>query len=280
MKTKHYLLLLVLLTLKTAYSQTNIFEENFNKPSVTVLWNGGSFTINETTNHYDSLFNNNGWSGIEMAKGATDSGNKIAAKKPRVGWWSGMAYLTSPTIDLSSKPNYTVKFQLRNNARNAEGSLLDYDKMLFLHAPDGENFVVIDTISGMTLDVQEYTRVISNGTENSKLRFSRVHATENAPNRFFVFKVLVEEGNITDIDNLLIKNDKIEFYPNPVNVELNIKSEDPICSISIFDITGRSVLSFNNPGEKINLISLAAGNYILQAQRTNGETTQFKLNKN
>lgn len=56
-------------------------------------------------------------------------------------------------------------------------------------------------------------------------------------------------------------------YPNPVEDYLNIKSERSINKISLYDISGKVIKIYNNPGNDLTLldfINLASGTYLLE----------------
>jgi hypothetical protein len=74
------------------------------------------------------------------------------------------------------------------------------------------------------------------------------------------------------------KNDKITFYPNPVNDNLNISSHTAIKSITISDVVGKTVRTIKNAEniQSINLSDLKQGVYILSTDTNK----QFKFLKN
>lgn len=74
------------------------------------------------------------------------------------------------------------------------------------------------------------------------------------------------------------KNDKIIFYPNPVKNYLNINSNADIKSISISDLTGKTVRTIKNTEniQSVDLSDLNQGMYILSTDTNK----QFKFLKN
>lgn len=74
------------------------------------------------------------------------------------------------------------------------------------------------------------------------------------------------------------ENDKISFYPNPVKDYLNIDSNTAIKSITIFDLTGKTVRTIKNAEniQSVDLSGLNQGMYILSTDTNK----QFKFLKN
>jgi len=69
------------------------------------------------------------------------------------------------------------------------------------------------------------------------------------------------------------------MYPNPVKDQLYFNSNSPISKVSIYDITGRMVLSSNITGNTIDLSQLRSGQYLVKVTIENEVFTQ-KLVKN
>lgn len=73
------------------------------------------------------------------------------------------------------------------------------------------------------------------------------------------------EGTIslsaTDVKS---KDDKIMFYPNPSNGNINIKTSSPINNIKVLDISGKQISNFKNPGIKLDLTHLQNGIYFIE----------------
>ncbi|MBN2612715.1 MAG: T9SS type A sorting domain-containing protein [Bacteroidales bacterium] len=79
-----------------------------------------------------------------------------------------------------------------------------------------------------------------------------------------------------------LETSRIQVYPNPVVSNLNINSAELIQSISILDITGKTIIEVNNVNSqntKINLNNLYKGIYIVHVQTLNGESFTGKVTK-
>lgn len=98
----------------------------------------------------------------------------------------------------------------------------------------------------------------------------------------FVDTYYVDDASVVDNTVLGIedfaKNDKISFYPNPVNDNLNISSDATIKSIIISDLVGKTVRTIKSAEniQSINLSDLQQGMYILSTDTNK----QFKFLKN
>lgn len=79
---------------------------------------------------------------------------------------------------------------------------------------------------------------------------------------------------VADFNNT---NDKVEFYPNPVKDYLNINSDAAIKTITISDLTGKTVRTVKSDNiQSIDLSGLNQGMYILSTDTNK----QFKFLKN
>ena len=62
----------------------------------------------------------------------------------------------------------------------------------------------------------------------------------------------------------------ITLYPNPTSEFLNIKSDQKISNIEIYDLSGKLVQTSKMTGEKVSVNQLPKGNYIIKIQTENG----------
>lgn len=77
--------------------------------------------------------------------------------------------------------------------------------------------------------------------------------------------------NITGLENLEIKKERFELYPNPANEILNISfSENSKMQIQIFNVMGTSVKEMSITGSmQIDITDLQSGIYIIQINNQN-----------
>lgn len=77
------------------------------------------------------------------------------------------------------------------------------------------------------------------------------------------------------------KNASFRVYPNPVTQILNIDSQEKIQSVSVFDATGRNVLSseVNQAKCNVDLSKLTSGTYIVTIKTENGSQSAKVIKK-
>jgi len=78
----------------------------------------------------------------------------------------------------------------------------------------------------------------------------------------------VVEKTLTVISSSLaatsdIKKLELSIYPNPTTNILNIKTQDKVVDVSVYDISGKLV-NIKASNGKVNVNSLPKGNYILK----------------
>jgi hypothetical protein len=83
----------------------------------------------------------------------------------------------------------------------------------------------------------------------------------------------VEKSGLNELNN-----DMLNLFPNPSSGIVNIKSNELIEGIEVFDFYGKTLyqLNFVSSEAQIDMSSFAAGNYILQAKFATG-TIQRKI---
>jgi len=90
-------------------------------------------------------------------------------------------------------------------------------------------------------------------------------------------------GVVLSNDEFILDANTVKLYPNPVNNIVHIKTDTALKSVSIYDITGRLVLSNtikeNQEEIKINMESLATGNYVLKLQSSKNRVVTKKVFK-
>jgi len=76
------------------------------------------------------------------------------------------------------------------------------------------------------------------------------------------------DKTLTVVSSSLAVNDNVKkinlsIYPNPTTDVLNIKTQDKIVEVSVYDVTGKAINTKLIDG-KINVNQLPKGNYILR----------------
>ena len=88
----------------------------------------------------------------------------------------------------------------------------------------------------------------------------------------------------TDARDFLLSIDKnnlenFKVYPNPTSNKLNLNSNKTIKKVSLFNIVGEKILSFNSNQKQINISNLSKGIYILRIQFEDHKSAVRKIIK-
>lgn len=75
------------------------------------------------------------------------------------------------------------------------------------------------------------------------------------------------------------QNTDFSFYPNPVKDELNILSKTEIKNVSVYNVSGQSVLNSRSNSKNISTSSLTSGVYMVRVELANGQIETFKIVK-
>ncbi|ASK31383.1 hypothetical protein CEY12_15275 [Chryseobacterium sp. T16E-39] len=92
---------------------------------------------------------------------------------------------------------------------------------------------------------------------------------------FMVDDVKITTGTLST--NEVSSKTKASVYPNPTKGEVEIKTDKKIKSVSIFDVSGRSVLKTTSA--KQDLSSFSKGTYLLQIEFADGTSSTEKVIK-
>lgn len=88
-------------------------------------------------------------------------------------------------------------------------------------------------------------------------------------------------GPVRDLGTNHLSNSNFEYYPNPVQNELNIKGDQTISSIELFNLTGQVVnqVKVDAKSYTLNTSKLSAGVYMVRVAFENGTTKTVKIIK-
>jgi len=84
--------------------------------------------------------------------------------------------------------------------------------------------------------------------------------------------LLLDDVKLDNLSSVDVRPEgTIMMYPNPATDQLNIKAEEVISSVSIYDISGSLVLSekCNNQNISISISQMASGIYIINIETKN-----------
>ncbi|MDC7995582.1 proprotein convertase P-domain-containing protein [Altibacter sp. HG106] len=159
---------------------------------------------------------------------------------------------------------------------------------------DGTVTATIDNPSGTSVviwfeapdeNATEDDLVLVDQTANQCLPGTETTINTTAGQTYYVF--VVNSGDATDIiidgENLSTADNTIQgfdFYPNPANDMINLRSVEPIESAQVFNIVGQKVidLNVNATSGQLNVSQLPVGAYIMQVS-VNGQLGTYKIIK-
>lgn len=128
---------------------------------------------------------------------------------------------------------------------------------------------VIRTVPFTVPTTGNYYIIFSNTTP------AAIGATNTTALIFDTFAITSTALSVNDI----VKNDSnFIIYPNPVSEILNIRSEDKVKGVEIYDLSGRKV-SVELTGNTVNVKELRSGTYIISVETTKGKSTEKFIKK-
>jgi hypothetical protein len=71
----------------------------------------------------------------------------------------------------------------------------------------------------------------------------------------------------------------ITLSPNPVRNQLNLRGNDKVKTLTVYDVAGHAVMQLNKPAATIDVQSLKAGVYIIKMDRTDNSSKTVKIVK-
>lgn len=72
---------------------------------------------------------------------------------------------------------------------------------------------------------------------------------------------------------------KVQYFPNPVKDVLQLQSQSPLSTATLYTLDGRSVAQYNIINSTIDMKALASGMYLVNVQLENGASETFKVIK-
>jgi len=88
----------------------------------------------------------------------------------------------------------------------------------------------------------------------------------------YLLDVQITRTSQASIDDIVL-NDRISIYPNPTKDEIFIKTDLQIEKVEIYSILGNLLILENNFKDKISVLNLSVGNYVLKIYTNEGTIT-------
>lgn len=145
-------------------------------------------------------------------------------------------------------------------------------------------------LQGMALPYESATNVSTNNVDN----FERVDinnpvgtytitvthkGTLSGGNQNFSLIVTGDNLGTLGTQEVNKKTNEVSFYPNPAKDFINIDEKEQNLAITIFDASGKLVITSKTADNKINISKLIKGNYFANYTTANGVKKSFKFIK-
>ncbi|GAA4164887.1 hypothetical protein GCM10022217_36190 [Chryseobacterium ginsenosidimutans] len=253
--------LLIPFLLVCAFSNAQIFSENFN---------GGSLPSGWTTNNPDTVYN---W-GVGTQNGVAlfpSSAAFFDDDNAGPGSVNHNARLISPVINLSAASNPKLSFKYAN-------IIYELNSTLKVEVFNGTSWVQVFAFSGdagvFTIDLSTLNYILTTYANATNIDLTP-YANANFQLRFvyddmgdYSYTAVVDDIAITAGTTLATSDislqDKVEVYPNPVKDNLYIKSDLKSDSkISVTDMSGKLLKTFTGKSDAYNLSDLPKGTYMI-----------------
>lgn len=209
--------------------------------------------------------------------------NNITDNEPYIGNSHEFFLDQTATVTQGQSYNITLKGNTGGDYENRFAVFIDWNQNGILN-DEGEVYQVTQTIedSDGTDAVQAVQAIAVPSTAltgNTRMRVKKIYGTASLTDpcagsdygqaEDYTVNVVAAPLAVTEAHT---KNSSFKAYPNPVHDILNIDSQAKVKSISIIDLSGKTVLSseINQNQFNINLSRLSSGAYILSAQTENG----------
>jgi hypothetical protein len=179
-------------------------------------------------------------------------------------------------INLVAGTSYTIKYKYANSGTTYAEKL----KVAYGTSAD---------VSGMTNPIADYPNIVDGVIHQESLTFTPPTSgvyyfgfqAYSITNRFYL---MVDDINIdltaslATSENVKAKND-IKVYPNPFADVLNISDVSNVRSISVVDISGKLVKTFDKPESTLHLGGLNSGMYLVILNMKDGSKQTIKAIK-
>lgn len=179
-------------------------------------------------------------------------------------------------INLVAGTSYTIKYKYANSGTTYAEKL----KVAYGTSAD---------VSGMTNPIADYPNIVDGVIHQESLTFTPPTSgvyyfgfqAYSITNRFYL---MVDDINIdltaslATSENVKAKND-IKVYPNPFADVLNISDVSNVRSISVVDISGKLVKTFDKPESTLHLGGLNSGMYLVVLNMKDGSKQTIKAIK-
>ncbi|MCD1118056.1 T9SS type A sorting domain-containing protein [Chryseobacterium turcicum] len=196
------------------------------------------------------------------------------------------SWIITPEFNLSAG-GYRVKFDygLTEFGDETSGSFGSDDVVQFVVSQDGgATWTVLQTwnnSSNVSNNSTQYSYDLTSYTgANTKFGFYATNGAvaDSEDVEFFIDNFVIEQLTLSTTETTIKKNN-VKAYPNPFADVLNISDVSNVKSISVLDIAGRTVKTFDKPESTLHLRGLNAGMYLVVLNMKDGSKQTIKTIK-
>lgn len=108
---------------------------------------------------------------------------------------------------------------------------------------------------------------VSEGDPN--IQFDNSAVTTSFDAKGFSITVIEAQNTTLNVENFVA--DKVQIYPNPIENIINIKTNQKLNAVSVYNLTGALVFQPKTVSETINIEQLQTGMYVLKIETEQGE---------
>ena len=133
----------------------------------------------------------------------------------------------------------------------------------------GKNIVPFPKVKGFTIK--------RNGTEIANVEAVREYVDKDgSENDTYTVEVKYEDGAYTSNEEITTDATEPTVFPTTVGIDglLHVSGSDALSSLAIYTMDGKLVKMVRQPASTISMEDVAAGNYIVVLDGTNGRKTQ------
>lgn len=196
------------------------------------------------------------------------------------------SWIITPGFNLSAG-GYRVKFDygLTEYGDTTSGSFGSDDVVQFVVSQDGgTTWTVLQTwtaSSNVSNNSTQYSYDLTSYTGvNTKFGFYATNGAvaDSEDVEFFIDNFVIEQLTLSTNETAIKKNN-IKAYPNPFVDVLNISDVSNVKSISVMDVAGRVVKTFDKPESILHLGGLNSGMYLVVLNMKDGSKQTIKAIK-
>ncbi|WP_152285998.1 T9SS type A sorting domain-containing protein [Flavicella marina] len=254
----------IIFTLSVFFS-TSVFSQNIEYSFDGNSWEGW---LGGTSATWNSTFANNPNGALDITYAATAKNIVMYSPSDTRPDFDGTKYKFFQ-IKISNRSSQVNQFRVRGRLVN-DGAWFNAIDVAITTDGDGEFTTYdfeIDAANWLNTDLSNW-QVIFRKSDNSEVTDGE---------HIYVDNILLSDSSTASVNNI----DAFDFgiYPNPVNDELTISTEETIESVQVLDLVGKTVISSSAVNGSVNVSGLKSGIYVVKVNASKGSATSKFVKK-